>query len=313
LSKIQILAKRFSLFFAKISSPTAHKNNSSSPRSGIEEQPPATMQNPFGLNFFKILPFLLILLTANALGCQADTTRNDPFTLTATLLKQLKNPSPDIRRTAALSIGKIGHSTGTQGMVQALSDPDRMVRKYSAWALGQIGEEINTDAALALVSTLEDEHLDVKKTAAKALGNVGLRKPMIPLLLKGLQGGKTQSRRAVVDALMHLEGKLAYSTLITALDDLDPEVRQSAIAALGELGNKKALPKFRKSLLHDRNVGVRTEAAYRLGKLGSTEDIPSLEKAAKQDTNPIVHLWANWALNNITPIAHQEKLDDKTD
>ena len=191
------------------------------------------MQGHFGQNYFNVLGLFLILFTATTFGCQPGVTQNDPLTLTTTLVEQLQDPSPDIRRTAALSIGKIGHPTGTQGLVQALSDPDRFVREYSAWALGQIGEEINTDAALALVSTLEDKHPNVKKTAAKALGNVGLRKPMIPLLIKGLRGGETQSRRAVVDALMHLEGKLTYSTLITALDDLDPEVRQSAIAALG--------------------------------------------------------------------------------
>ena len=305
-------AKRFPPI-ASYSLSIPQKSISSLPNPEIEDQPPTTMQGRFGQDFFNILGFLLILLTATALGCQPEAIRNDPLTLTTTLVEQLQDPSPDIRRTAALSIGKIGHSAGTQGLVQALSDPDRLVRQYSAWALGKIGEEINTDVALALVFALRDEHPDVGKSAAKALGNIGVRKPMIPLLIKGLRGGKTQSRRAVVDVLMHLEGKLAYSTLITALDDLDPEVRQSAMAALGELGDKKALPKFRKSLLLDRNVGVRTEAAYRLGKLGSTEDIPSLEKAAKQDTNPIVHLWANWALNNIPPIAHQEKLDDKTD
>jgi len=262
------------------------------------------MHDHFGQNSFDILSILLILLIATIFGCQPEAKRNDPLTLTAVLVEQLQDPSPDIRRTASLSIGKIGHPTGTQGLVQALSDPDRLVRQYSAWALGKIGEEINTNAALALVAALGDEHPDVKKSAAKALGNVGLRKPMIPLLIKGLRGGETQSRRAVVGALMHLEGKLTYSTLITALDDLDPEVRQSAIAALGELGDRKALPKFRKMLLRDENVGVRAEAAYRLGKLGNAEDIPSLEKAAKQDTDPIVHLWTTWALKNIVPIAH---------
>ena len=271
------------------------------------------MQNPFGQNSFNILDFLLILLTATAFGCQPEAKRNDPLTLTAVLVEQLQDPSPDIRRTASLSIGKIGHPTGTQGLVQALSDPDRLVRQYSAWALGKIGEEINTNAALALVAALGDEHPDVKKSAAKALGNVGVRKPMIPLLIEGLRVGETQSRRAITDALIHLECQPAYPALTIALNDPDSEVRQSAVAALGELGDRKVLPKFRKSLLRDRNVGVRAEAAYRLGKLGSAEDIPSLEKAAKQDTTSIVHLWTNWALNNIMPIARLEESDDKTD
>lgn len=234
-------------------------------------------------------------------GCQADSTRNDPLTVTAKLVALLQDPSPDVRRTAALSLGKIGHSAGTQGVVRALSDSDPLVRQFSAWALGQIGEGLSTDAAIAVASALSDDHPAVKKAAAKALGNIGIREPMVPLLIEGLTVGEVHSRRAVVDALMHLEGKGAYSVLVGAVDDPDPQVRQGAIAALGELGDRQALPKFRKHLLRDPSVGVRTEAAYRLGKLGDEADIPSLRKAAKQDTSPIVHLWAMWAIDNIGP------------
>ncbi len=250
-----------------------------------------------------LLPYitLVFVLMVICVGCQADSTRNDPLTLTAALVELLQDPSPDVRRTAALSLGKIGHSAGTQGLAKALSDPDPLVREYSAWALGQIGEEINMNAALAVVSALGDEHPAVKQSAAKALGNIGIRGPMIPLLIEGLKVGEVQSRRAIVDALMHLEGKDAYPALLAVLDDPDPNVRQGAIAALGELGDRQALPLFRKSLLNDPNVGVRTEAAYRLGKLGNQADIPSLQKAAKQDTTPIVHLWTTWAISNITP------------
>jgi HEAT repeat protein len=244
---------------------------------------------------------LSILLLVGCVSCQAESSHNDPLTLTATLLELLKDPSPDIRRTAALSLGKIGHSAGTEGLIQTLSDSDPLVREYSAWSLGQIGEEVNTDAALALVSALGDPHPAVKHSAAKALGQIGVREPIVPLLLEGLAVGAIESRRAVVDALMHLEEKSSYPALITALKDPDPKVRQGTIAALGELGDRQALPSLRKILLVDENVGVRTEAAYRLGKLGGQEDRPSLEKSAKQDTAPIVHLWTSWAINNLSP------------
>lgn len=244
---------------------------------------------------------LSLLLLVSCVGCQPDSKHHDPLSLTATLVELLQDSSPDVRRTAALSLGKIGHSAGTQGLVQALSDSDPLVREYSAWALGQIGEEVNTDAAMALVSALGDEQQSVKNTAAKALGNVGLREPMVPLLVEGLTVGEVQSRRAVVQALMQLEGKDAYAALITALKDADPQVRQGTIAALGELGDRQVLPKFRKILLNDRNVGVRTEAAYRLGKLGDQADLPALQKAAKEDTTPLVHLWTTWAIENLSP------------
>ena len=143
-----------------------------------------------------LLPYvtLVFVLMIICVGCQADSTRNDPLTVTAVLVELLQDPSLDVRRTAALSLGKIGHSAGTQGLAKALSDPDPLVREYSAWALGQIGEEINTDAALAVVSALGDEHPAVKQSAAKALGNIGIRGPMIPLLIEGLKVGEVSRR-----------------------------------------------------------------------------------------------------------------------
>ncbi len=244
-----------------------------------------------------------MLFMLGVMGCQPDAKQHDPLSLTATLVALLQDSSPDVRRTAALSLGKIAHSAGTQGLVNALSDPDPLVREYSAWALGQIGEEVNTDAAMALVAALGDEQQSVKNAAAKALGLVGLREPMIPLLVEGLRVGEVQTRRAVVQALMQLEAKEAYSALLVALKDPDPQVRQGAIAALGELGNRQALPTLRKILLNDRDAAVRTEAAYRLGKLGDQADLPSLQKAAKADTTPLVHLWTTWAIANISPDA----------
>ena len=244
---------------------------------------------------------MCVLFMLGGVGCQPDSKHHDPLSLTAILVELLQDSSPDVRRTAALSLGKIGHSAGTQGLVEALSDPDPLVREYSAWALGQIGEEVNTDATIALVSALGDENQSVKNTAAKALGNVGLREPMVPLLVEGLTVGEVQSRRAVVQALMQLEVKEAYAALIASLKDNDPQVRQGAIAALGELGARQALPKFRTIMLDDRNAGVRTEAAYRLGKLGDQADLAALQQAAKEDTSPLVHLWTTWAIENLSP------------
>lgn len=254
-----------------------------------------------------------LLLIVSVFGCQAESTPHDPLTLTATLVEQLHDPSPDVRRTAALSLGKIGHSAGTQALVKALADPDPIVRQFSAWSLGQIGEAVNTDAAIALVSALGDGDMAVKQAAAKALGNIGIRDPIIPLLIEGLKVGEVKSRRAVVEALMQLEGKSAYPVLVDALADPDPSVRQGAIAALGELGDRQALPKFRTLLLKDQNVGVRAEAAYRLGKLGDLEDIPSLQKAAHQDTTAIVHLWTTWAIDNIAPLPMNEGSESERD
>jgi len=241
------------------------------------------------------------LLLALSWGCQAESNRLDPLVLSTRLMTLLEDPDPDVRRTAALSIGKIAHPATEQALVNALKDPDPLVREYSAWAVGQLGEVVDNTTAMALVGSLSDKRLGVKMAAAQALGRVGLRQSVIELLHEAILVGKTESRYFAVEALMQLEGPSSYRVLVTALNDSNAGVRQAAVAGLGELGNVKALPALRKRLLQDRDMGVRTEAAYRLGKLGSRDDLRSLKKAMSTDPDPLVHLWSTWAINSIDP------------
>ena len=243
---------------------------------------------------------LLALCVSVTVSCQLETPPADPFTVTTRLVTLLEDPSDDVRRTAALSLGKIGHAAGLPALVQALSDPDPQVREYSAWALGQIEEDVNAAAVIGLVEALGDEHHAVKRAAARALGNVGSGHPIVALLTEALAVGTVGSRRAVVEALMQLEVRRASSDLQKAAADPDPLVRQGAIAALGELADRRALVDFRQRLLFDEDAGVRAEAAYRLGKLGDAEDVPTLERAANHDPTPAVRLWAAWAKASIT-------------
>ncbi len=244
---------------------------------------------------------LLVFLLLGVTGCQAEAPVGDPQTITARLVTLLQDPSPDVRRTAALSLGKIGHSTAATGLVQALSDPDPYVREYSAWALGQIGEAVNDTGAVRLAGALGDDHPSVKQAAALALGKIGPREPVIVILTQVLAVGEKSSRRAGVDAFTQLEAKGAFPALRKALTDPDPAVRQGAVAALGELGDRQALPDFRERLLFDASPGVRAEAAYRLGKLGDHQELQVLEEAAHDDASPIVRVWVDRAKAYIGP------------
>ena len=150
---------------------------------------------------------LLALCVSVTVSCQLETPPADPLTVTTRLVTLLEDPSDDVRRTAALSLGKIGHAAGLPALVQALSDPDPQVREYSAWALGQIEEDVNAAAVIGLVEALGDEHHAVKRAAARALGNVGSGQPIVALLTEALAVGTVSSRRAVVEALMQLEAR----------------------------------------------------------------------------------------------------------
>jgi len=115
-----------------------------------------------------------------------------------------------------------------------------------------------------------------------------------------LAGGTRDSRRVAVEALAQLEAPGTYPALVTALADPDPAVRQGAVAALGELADRRALAEFRRLLLRDADMGVRAEAAYRIGKLGEPGDVTDLQWAATHDADPTVRLWAAWARDAIT-------------
>lgn len=232
-------------------------------------------------------------------ACEAESTLQNPVTLTATLSHLLKDPDPGVRQTAALSLGKIAHPSGLPALVIALQDSDPLVREYSAWAIGEIGESVNDDATIGLLAALGDKEPAVKHASAQALGQIGPKKSVIDVLAQALSVGTVASRQATVEALMQLESSRAYPALLSVLQDPDPAVRQGAVAALGELGNVQALPKLRKRLLYDSDVGVRTEAAYRIGKLGGKKDLAALQKAADRDSTALVHLWAVWAMRYI--------------
>ena len=225
-------------------------------------------------------------------------TANSLIPVLVELLRE--DSSPDIRRTAALSLGKIADANAIPALTTSLKDPDSLVREFSAWALGQIETELPKDSAFALIMALGDTSSNVKRAAATALANAVPEKDLVNLLRQIFAISETSTRRAVVQALSELEIPSSYQVFLVAVKDTDPRVRQIAISGLGELADTRALIIFRKVLLNDSDEGVRTEAAFRLGKLGGKNDIPALRKAIESDPTPNVHLWASWALKEIT-------------
>ena len=86
------------------------------------------------------------------------------------LVALLMDPEPQLRRRAALAIGRVRLSEGVRPLISALSDPVMEVRQASAFALGLIGD---VTAAPALVEMLQDPEPMVQGRAAEALGRIG--------------------------------------------------------------------------------------------------------------------------------------------
>jgi cyclophilin family peptidyl-prolyl cis-trans isomerase/HEAT repeat protein len=135
------------------------------------------------------------------------------------LVALLSDGEPQIRRRAALALGRLGLKEAVEPLISSLGDPQVEVRQMSAFALGLVGD---IQATSALVDTLEDFEPIVQGRAAEALGRIG-----------------------AVDAAPAI-GRLV-SSYITAAYDLDPddlsyplsaevEAFRLALYALGTLG-----------------------------------------------------------------------------
>jgi hypothetical protein len=113
---------------------------------------------------------------------------------------------------------------------------------------------------------------------------------------------------------------------ITAISDLDFEVRKDAIASLDELGGNEILGVLTYALLTDLHELVRKEAADKLGNIHNPISLDILAKALK-DKSPLVRKAAIEALKKVkkmnqpTPAIKKEeepmkesfKQEEKTD
>ena len=233
------------------------------------------------------------------MGCVIESIPESPEKVTDRLIPLLKDSQPDTRRTAALSLGKIGDPQSIPALVSALSDPDDEVRQWSAWALGTMSDSLSEQALVTLVQHLTDPSDTVKQAVVVALGRTTISEELMKVLPEAYTISTIATQRTIIRALSHFEFPFSYSLFLQALQSSDPLTRQAAIAGLSELGDRRGLPVLRTHLLKDTSVGVRSEAAFRLGKLGSSTDVPALREAMEADPTPNVHFWASWAIAHI--------------
>jgi HEAT repeat protein len=232
-------------------------------------------------------------------GCYLDTPPATPDNVANFLVDLLSDPNPDVRRTATEALGKLGMILQPDALTRTVSDPDPRVREAGAIAMGRLPGQRGIEKPL--VQALEDTAVPVSRAAARSLGDLNDAEfSMDEALGRLLKDPDTNKRRAAIQALLQLERPGAFSLVAAAARDSDAEVRQGAVAALGEWWGPETFPVLRDRLLHDQAAGVRAEAAYRLGKIGEEHVVNDLNRAAESDRDEVVRRWARWASGQLT-------------
>lgn len=171
----------------------------------------------------------------------------------------------DLSKVKAVeALGKIGLDESVTILVQALNDKDDDVRTHAAMALGQIGSKVAIDP---LVLVLQNDQSDfVVSSAAEALIKID-RESSISIFLDSLNSDNEITRHNAADALGSIGSIIAVKPLLTVLkNDQQRDVRDSAVKALGKIGSEEAILGI-KEALQDKDNYVRESAAWALSEL----------------------------------------------
>ena len=182
------------------------------------------------------------LAVKNAAMVALGRCKTDDVTLDISQLKQrLADPDVDTRKATALSIGQAGISELIPELVQMMkgdTEADKDTRRAATQGLGELADTTTTDALIEVMNN-DENHVEIRRDASRALGKIGTDKAVNALIekLTALYAAKV-TRGFQLDAIKALgeaKNTNAVSLLESLLEDQDAEIHFQAAAALFEI------------------------------------------------------------------------------
>jgi HEAT repeat protein len=217
--------------------------------------------------FRKLL--IALLLPATALLAQPDKTAWE-------VLKQgLAGKSPDKRRQALTAIGSIGLAPEAIQQVElALKDQDVLVRLTALAVLGQMKSKASLPA---LQSALDDSSMEVAFAAAQALLELGDKRGRA--LIEDILSGQRRISDAKGSGGLLGPFNLGILGAEQALKDGSASARALAATMLGQDCDAPARQLLEQACAGEKNWAVKAAAAKALGQCGQKDAIPKLEQS----------------------------------
>jgi HEAT repeat protein len=148
------------------------------------------------------------------------------------LHEALRNPSPNIRANAALTLGKMKSQASAPYLLELLQDEESAVRASASEALGLIGDKVTIEP---LVRMVQDNVEKVQEQAVASLAGFG-KAATVPLLNALSRERDKYAQRAFIKCLGQIGDPKTVPALIVCLRSSYFIVRQAAVSALARFG-----------------------------------------------------------------------------
>jgi len=208
----------------------------------------------------------------------------------------VESPEPLVRKTAALSIGRIGDLRGTALVVPLLVDRDSTVQEVAAFALGLLRDTAAVPALANRLGALPAPTLATATEIVSALARIG--GPAAATTVNGVLDNTasvslTSSRDVLVRQAAleswRLGDRAAVRQLVSMVETADDELRWRVVFSLAQLRTPQAASAFLNAV-QDKHALVRMYAAQglraptvRAANLDATGVIQLLSRAAEDE------------------------------
>lgn len=182
------------------------------------------------------------------------------------LIATLEDKDEDTAKMAALSFRGMG-SEAVESLLLKLNHPDEQIKIRVIMALGEITDDRIIEPLM--------QHLDnqtLRPYIARALGNYG-RDDVIEKLVFLLQDTNPNVRFGAVISLGAIRAMNTIDALIALVSDPDESVRINAISVLGRMGHPKAINSLIGALQDPIAKALAVEA---LGNIGDKSALPHI-------------------------------------
>ncbi|MFQ5696164.1 MAG: HEAT repeat domain-containing protein, partial [Terriglobia bacterium] len=232
---------------------------------------------------------------------QLGRRRNDLVAVAALRDALLQDSFYGVRAEVARVLGETKSAPTRDALIEGLEDKDARVRQKVAKALGEFLDDAPAARALQMVLTEEPKSY-VVAAAAKSLGKIGA-----PGAFERLQEALRRDshreviRRGALEGFADLgDARAVPLALRWSRYGRPPRAREAAIKALGELGRgNDRVYNHLLTLLHDPYVWARKSALWALGELEDRRAVPALKAAAANEIERRLQREAEIALQKI--------------